>query len=106
MSENEREAIIDFCNALEAACVKLKHELGASSSQGNHSWDPNKIGWTDKQGEKGPFQISEDVNNLEFKAMLKDLNHHQGKLARNGKFYWIFTNGTTVGRKDLKKKGA
>jgi hypothetical protein len=104
MSEKDREAIIDFCNALEAACVKLKHELGASPAQGRHSWDPDKIGWTDKQGDKGAFQMSEDVNNLEFKTMLKDLNDHQGKLYRDGKFYWVFANGATVGRKDLKKK--
>jgi hypothetical protein len=104
MSEKDREAIIDFCSALEAACVKLKHDLGVSPGQGRYSWDPKKIGWTDKQGDKGPYQMSEDVNNLEFKAMLKDLASHKGKLAMDGKFYWVFANGTTVGRKDLRRK--
>jgi len=105
MDEKDREAILDFCSALEAACVKLKRELDVSPDQTRHSWDPNKIPWVDKQGDKGPFQMSEDVNNLEFKAMLKNLNEHKGKMSRDGKFYWIFTNGTTVGRKDLKRKG-
>ena len=38
----------------------------------------------------------------DFKVVSKGL---KGKLRRDGKFYWVFVNGTTVGRKDLKKKG-
>jgi hypothetical protein len=31
--------------------------------------------------------------------MLKDLQAHNGKLTKEGWFYWVFQNGTTVGRK-------
>ena len=105
MSEDNKlsEAVIDFCNAVEAAAVKLKHDLGASPSQVKYAWNPEKIAWTDKTGEKGPFQISEDVNNVDFKAMLQDLAAHNGKLQRESVFYWIFKNGTTVGRKKVTK---
>jgi hypothetical protein len=104
MTENaSKEAIIDFCNAIEAACVNLKHNLGAKPSEIKYPWDPEKIGWTDKKGQKGPFQISEDVNNMDFKAMLQDLGGHGGKLNREGVFYWTFKNGTTVGRKKVGK---
>lgn len=99
MSELEREAIIDFCNALEAASVKLKHDLGASPEQVQWTWNPDKIQWTQQQGTRGPYEKSEDVNNPEFKAMLKDLQEHKGKLHRNGFFYWVFQSGSTVGRK-------
>jgi len=101
MSEGNKlsEAVIDFCNAIEAAAVKLKHDLGASPQQVKYTWNPEKISWTDKQGEKGPFQISEDVNNTDFKALLQDLAAHNGKLQREGYFYWTFKNGATVGRK-------
>ena len=51
------------------------------------------------EGQKGEFEKSEDVNNPEFKAMLKDLQSHGGKLTRNGMFYWVYKNGSTVGRK-------
>ena len=105
MSEGNKlsEAVIDFCNAIEAAAVKLKHDLGASPSQVKYAWNPEKIGWTDKTGDKGPYQISEDPNNSDFKAMLQDLATHGGKLQREGTFYWTFRNGTTVGRKKVGK---
>jgi len=63
------------------------------------TWNPEKIVWTSKIGAKGTFQMSEDMNNLDFKAMHKDLVDHQGNLNRDGMFYWIFPNGATVGRK-------
>jgi len=103
MSDKTSEAIIDFCNAIEAAAVKLKHDLGASPSQVKYPWNPEKIAWTDKTGDKGPYQISEDVNNPDFKSMLQDLGGHGGKLNREGMFYWTFQNGTTVGRKKVGK---
>jgi len=34
-----------------------------------------------------------------FKAMLRDLANHNGKLMRDGYFYWVYKNGATVGRK-------
>jgi len=66
------------------------------------SWDASKIEWIQAEGSKGPYERSEDVNNLEFKAMLKDLASHSGKTQRNGYFYWTFQNGSTVGRKKRK----
>ena len=63
------------------------------------TWNPSKIKWENAEGSKGPYERSDDVNNLEFKAMLKDLGEHQGKFRREGFFYWSFQNGVTVGRK-------
>jgi len=63
------------------------------------SWNPDKIEWVEAEGTRGPYERSEDVNNLEFKVMLKDLGEHGGKLTREGHFYWVFTSGSVVGRK-------
>lgn len=63
------------------------------------SWDTSKIKWEQVEGAKGPYEKSEDVNSLDFKAMLQDLQNHNGKLTRDGYFIWVFKNGTTVGRK-------
>ena len=98
------EAVIEFSNAVEAACVKLRHDLGASAEQVKWTWTPDKIAWTDKQGEKGAFQISEDKDNSDFQKMLADLQEHKGKLNREGVFYWVFPDGSTVGRKTVKKQ--
>jgi len=68
------------------------------------SWDSGKVKWTEEEGFKGKYDKSEDVNHPEFKMMLKDLQQHKGRLTREGYFYWIFQNGSTVGRKKIEKK--
>jgi hypothetical protein len=96
------EEIVDFCNGLEALAVKLRtqiNKLFGPQPEHKWSWNPNKIKWEKAEGQKGEFEKSEDVNNPEFKAMLKDLNEHKGKLTRDGMFYWVYKNGSTVGRK-------
>ncbi len=78
----------------------LQPEKAKSESQETRqwTWNPDKIAWHQAQGSSGPYERSEDVNSLEFKAMLKDLAEHKGKLNRDGRFYWVFNNGVTVGR--------
>jgi hypothetical protein len=71
--------------------------------QKSFAWNPFKIKWDPHQNVNGPFELTNDYNNSDFKAMLKDLEDHQGKLTRDGIFYWIFQNGATVGRKVKQK---
>ena len=87
--------------AKENAVSLLNEWLGLSGEEETQkwNWDPNAIKWENAEGFKGEYERSEDVNNPEFKAMLKDLAQHGGKLTRNGMFYWVFKNGSTVGRK-------
>lgn len=63
------------------------------------TWNPDKIKWTWAEGSSGPYERSEDVDNLEFKEMMKDLVAHQGKFQRDGYFYWVFQKAAVVGRK-------
>ncbi|MEM3881674.1 MAG: hypothetical protein QXD19_08020 [Candidatus Bathyarchaeia archaeon] len=81
---------------LKGQCAKL---VGVAQDRPKWSCNPDKISWVEAEGSKGKFQKSEDFNNSEFKAMLKDLAEHNGKLTRDGWFYWTFKNGSTVGRK-------
>jgi len=109
MSEEILEIIVDYANAQEAAAVNLKHRIAEligvkdAAAVKEPSWDPSKIKWSEAQGSSGPYERSEDVNNPDFKAMLKDLQAHKGKMNREGLFLWVFENGYTVGRK---KQGA
>jgi len=77
---------------------------GESATPEKTSWDSGKVKWTEEEGFKGKYEKSEDVNNPEFKTMLKDLQQHKGRLTREGYFYWVFENGSTVGRKKMEKK--
>lgn len=101
----------DFCDMLEglgASIVKMKQQvaklIGAAEKR-KWSWNPNAIRWEKAQGLKGEFEKSEDYNNPEFKALLKDWASHSGKLTREGWFYWTYKNGSTVGRKRKEAKG-
>jgi len=97
------EDFCDFLNGLEASVVKMKQKIsklvGVSETGKMWLWNPDRIKWVKAQGASGEYERSEDVNNSEFKLMLKDLASHNGKLTRDGWFYWVFKNGATVGRK-------
>ena len=95
------QALLEFFNACEAGIAAAK-QLIKEAKIGNNpkpTWNPEKIKWEQAQGAAGPYERSQDIDNAEFKNLLKDLAAHQGKLSRNGYFYWAFQNGYTVGRK-------
>jgi len=98
---NQAELLARLQEAFQNASDAIGEYLERSSSADRPAWDPSKIIWEDAQGAKGPYQKSEDVNNPEFKTMLKDLSAHGRKLRRDGWFYWVFENGVTVGRKKM-----
>jgi hypothetical protein len=106
----ELEAEVEDEHQIELAKGSMEAILDAwlrsenITTQEKPSWNPGKIKWTEEEGFKGKYERSEDVNNLEFKAMLKDLHEHNGRMMRDGYFYWIFSNGSTVGRKKKEKK--
>ena len=97
------EDFMDFLNSLEALCVKMRIQIGKLLGPRKVSWNPDTIRWTQTEGSSGPYERSDDVNNPEFKVMLRDLADHGGKLSRRGYFYWVFKNGSTVGRKRRKR---
>jgi hypothetical protein len=99
------EDFCDFLDGLEANIIKMKQQIGklvGVAEKQKWNWNPDKIKWEKTEGFKGDYERSEDINNPEFKALLKDLAEHKGKLYREGFFYWIFKNGSTVGRKKRK----
>jgi hypothetical protein len=101
------EDFFDFLDSLEEAVQKMKMQIGklvGVIEKQKWDWNPDKIKWEKTQGFKGEFEKSSDFNNPEFKKMLKDLAEHDGKLTRDGVFYWVFKNGSTVGRKKREVK--
>lgn len=67
-----------------------------------HVWDPAKITWDLTEGAKGPYEKSSDVESSDFKALIEDLEKHNGKLTHDGFFYWKFDKSDAVGRKQRK----
>ena len=99
--EKATDALTAFLDAAEAGIVSARQILTGKGDK-TWSWDPNKIQWREDEGFKGPYERSEDVNNVEFKAMLKDIQDHKGSLWRDGYYYWAFEKSAIVGRKKKK----
>jgi hypothetical protein len=68
------------------------------------TWDQAKIKWVEAHGSSGPYERSEDMNSPDFKALVKDLASHKGRLSKDGVFYWLFESGAVVGRKKRKQQ--
>lgn len=71
----------------------------APADKGKYNWGFDKIQWVQAEGSKGPYEKSDDVNSLDFKALMKDLEAHNGKLSRDGYFVWKFSKSAVIGRK-------
>ncbi len=100
IEEKILQILSDLANTLEEAAITIKHNIAETIGTGEEkTYDPNSIRWEQAQGQAGPYERSEDTNNPNFKQLTKDLTAHQGKLSRNGYFYWLFNNSSTVGRK-------
>jgi hypothetical protein len=109
MSKDElaTSALLEFLNAAEAgiaAAKRMIREGKGVSQESSQSWNPARIKWEQAQGRSGPYEYSEDLNNSDFKLLLKDLALHDGKLPAGGYFYWTFKNYSTIGRK--RRRGA
>lgn len=93
-------------NGLQTMVETIDVYLSFLSKATLGEWNPDKFNWIQQPGtEKGPYEKAHFDDTADFKAMLEDLNKHQGKVARAGWFYWLFTDGQTVGRKKQSKTG-
>jgi hypothetical protein len=107
-TENVKEALAIFCDGVDAAVSALRANLGVPTQKPVKGsvklpFDPSKIQWQKRQGGKGEFELSEDFNSLDHKALLKFLSEHAGGCINSeGWFYWVFKNGSTLGRTQKK----
>jgi hypothetical protein len=81
----------------------LKGESVTQPQEQKPKWNPNNIKWVEAEGTHGKYERSEDVNSLDFKELMKDLEGHSGKLSRDGFFFWKFEKNAVIGRK-LRRK--
>jgi len=98
---------VDFLIRLRDACQMLadaaNQEIERMAPK-ESGWNPEKIKWVQAEGSKGtyqryPAQDEKAESTSDFWNMLADLRAHKGKLTRDGLFYWLFSDGATVGRK-------
>lgn len=80
-------------------CEGLLRTLEPQEPKEKQGYDIEKIKWENAEGEHGAFQKSMDVNSLDHKLLLKDVQAHRGKMTVAGFFVWVFQDGSTLGRK-------
>jgi len=91
VTEQLQEDIVDFLNAIEAACVNFKHRIagmhGVVSAE-----DFEKIYWETKEGSKGPYQQTSKkaTNNHEiFQTLQKIVKEHGGFWQSKAHKFWF-----------------
>ena len=102
------EDFLDYLNAQESSIVKMRAQIekltGSPKGSTKLPFDASKIAWQKRTGSKGEFELSEDFDNLEHKALLKFLNEHAGGCINSeGYFYWVYKSGSKIGRKKRQK---
>ena len=71
-------------------------------------WNPARIKWVQAEGAKGPYerypaQGQRAESTPDYQNMLEDLKAHGNKMTRGDFFFWVFSDGATVGRKRKRK---
>jgi len=97
------ELVVKLRDALQMAadaCQEYLERIAPNDDKWN--WNPDNIKWEKAVGSSGPYERSQNKENVDFQKMVEDLKAHNGKLSRDGYFYWLFTNGDCVGRKKRK----
>ncbi len=95
------EDMLQCLDAVENAIGRLKRQI--NKNFGAKDWNPEK-NWVEVQGKSGAYQKypvegQKAEATEDYKNMLRDLKAHNGRLTRDGYFYWLFRDQATVGRK-------
>ena len=97
-AKNSIESLLDLW--LNGQTVRPKQDLNGKKGSTDLPYDPDMIPWQDREGPKGPFQISEDYVNANHQALLRFLSEHTGGcMSSKDWFYWKFNDDRTIGRK-------
>lgn len=94
-------------NAILTELAGIGEAEKAEKDKPSPSWSPTKINWVQTKGTRGiygryPAESQKAENTTDYKNMLADLKEHNGKLTRDGYFFWLFQDDATVGRKKRK----
>ena len=104
--ETEISLLKDFLSALQSTPSEIIEQTeNRTSEYGRWSWNPDNMRWVTVEGSRGPYERypakgQKPEMTIDYKNLLKDLKAHNGRLSRNGYFYWLFSpDSGIVGRK-------
>jgi hypothetical protein len=101
--------MLTYLECQEAGIVQLRMQikkvLGEVKPSAKLPSKVDAIKWEGAESPKGKFEVSHDYSNPEHKSLLAFLNTAGGVMSSEGYFYWIYPDGSTIGRKLKAKKG-
>lgn len=94
MSEEQAlEIFVDFTNAIESACVNVRHRIAELKGVKEAvAVDFNKLPWEKKQGTKGEYEQTSkrsSNNNDIFQALQRKLKEKNGFWQHQGFKFWF-----------------
>lgn len=105
VDEDLYEALAVVRDCLSGAADALDRLIGQKSKVVLKEFDVSKIVWTQKEGNKGPYELANKVANADnpnWKALKECLGEKDGKATFEKLFYWLFEDGDAIGRKEAK----
>jgi len=96
---SEIEFLVKLRDGLQMAVDAVSEYIDAHAPVSKR-WNPDRVIWKLTSGTKGVYEKAGPQATPDFKAMLQDLKDHNGKMRRDGYFYWVFIDAATVGRKE------
>jgi hypothetical protein len=99
-----RNGLQQAVTALDEYLNSLGNQAAQAARQGKKlEWTFANITWVESQGSKGTYMKATKQESPDYTSMIIDLKAQNGKLTKQGEFYWLFSDNETVGRKPAKK---
>jgi hypothetical protein len=101
MENKKIEALVK----IRDACTMLAESLNdfidsqAPKEEKTATYNPEKILWQKTQGSRGEFEKAVEQDTPDYQQLIAHLEKCNGKLTKDGLFYWLFDDKKTVGRK-------
>jgi hypothetical protein len=97
---NEQE-FLDFLDKkldeILKICSEIKGNKSSEKVEGNN--------WVQTEGKNGLYEKLEKNDSVEYQNLIKDLEDHKGKMTKDNYFYWLFSDGSAIGRKRVVHNG-
>jgi len=105
------EFLLKLRDAAQMIADVANEELEKHNPEATFKNEPEKIPWVKAVGfkskepyERYPAFQQQPTRTIEYTNLLESIKNSKGRFQHGGLFYWLFEDGTTIGRKPTKKR--
>ena len=89
MTEAQIQFLVKARDAHQMLVDAYAEYLETFAPPGVKTYDPDRVQWVETKGTSGPYQKATEQDNADYRALLKDLMGHDGKMTLASAFYWL-----------------